>query len=74
MANSSKTLTWKARYYPYGTLRMRMVSANNNLRFPGQYFDGEFGFHQNGYRSYHPGWGRYWEPDPIGLAGGESHA
>lgn len=70
MANSSKTLTWKARYYPYGLLRTQMVSATNNLRLPGQYYDGEFGFHQNGYRSYHPLWSRYWSADPIGLAGG----
>ena len=70
MANSSKTLTWKARYYPYGLLRTQIVSATNNLRLPGQYYDGEFGFHQNGYRSYHPLWSRYWSADPIGLAGG----
>lgn len=41
-----------------------------NLRFPGQYFDTETGLHQNWWRSYSPGEGRYITPDPIGLDGG----
>src|SRR5207249_3388442 len=39
-----------------------------NLRFPGQYFDGEL--HQNGWREYKPVIGRYHQADPIGLGGG----
>ncbi|NIM98357.1 MAG: hypothetical protein GTO24_09855, partial [candidate division Zixibacteria bacterium] len=36
------------------------------------YFDTETGLHYNYFRDYHPGIGRYIEPDPIGLKGGIS--
>jgi len=42
-----------------------------NLRLPGQYFEAETGWHQNGFRDYVPSFGRYLESDPIGFAGGD---
>lgn len=41
-----------------------------NLRYPGQYADGETGFHYNYFRYYDPDTARYVTSDPIGLEGG----
>jgi RHS repeat-associated protein len=46
------------------------VDLTLNLRFPGQYLDGETGFHYNYFRDYDPRTGRYIESDSIGLDGG----
>ncbi|RLE48738.1 MAG: hypothetical protein DRJ18_01365 [Candidatus Methanomethylicota archaeon] len=44
-----------------------MSTVGNNFRFPGQYYDQETGLHYNYFRDYHPGIGRYIEPDPLSL-------
>ena len=41
-----------------------------NLRFPGQYADQETNLSYNYFRDYDPETGRYWQSDPVGLAGG----
>lgn len=43
-----------------------------NFRLPGQYYDELTGLHYNLNRYYNPEFGRYMEPDPIGLEGGSN--
>jgi RHS repeat-associated protein len=63
--------TWKAASEAFGNTWVDTSSAiTMNLRFAGQYFDVESGLHQNYFRDYRPGVGRYLERDPIGLSGG----
>ena len=74
--NDSQTVVWRWDSDAFGTSLPDEDPDGNgtgttvNLRFPGQYFDGETGFHYNYYRTYDPSTGRYLESDPIGLEGG----
>ncbi|MCP4706778.1 MAG: hypothetical protein GY865_19445 [candidate division Zixibacteria bacterium] len=64
-------VVWAAKYSSFGKAEVDPgFGVENNLRFPGQYFDGETGLHYNWYRHYDPDTGRYLTPDPSGLAGG----
>ena len=65
------SVVWSAKYTSFGAAFVDPGSSvENNLRLPGQYFDGETGYHYNWHRYYDPATGRYLTPDPIGLAGG----
>ncbi|MBW2004430.1 MAG: RHS repeat-associated core domain-containing protein [Deltaproteobacteria bacterium] len=44
-----------------------VASIENNLRFPGQYFDAETGLHYNWLRHFDPLTGRYLRADPFGV-------
>jgi len=69
-------LVWRWRSDGFGeALPEEDVDGNGtnvsvNLRFPGQVYDAESGLHQNWFRDYTPGYGRYAQSDPIGLVGG----
>lgn len=60
---------WNAANWGSFNWAVTMLSLSN-VRFPGQYFDGETGLNQNWHRDYDPTMGRYEQSDPIGLAGG----
>jgi RHS repeat-associated protein len=70
VTDDSMATVWSANRQPYGTTGTISGSITQNLRLPGQSFDAETGFHQNGFRDYMPNLGRYLESDPIGLGGG----
>jgi len=64
-------VAWSGDYGPFGEVVVNPASTvTYNLRFPGQYYDGESGLHYNYFRDYDPSLGRYVESDPIGLDGG----
>ncbi|MCF3176639.1 RHS repeat protein [Streptomyces sioyaensis] len=62
-------IAWRTRTTLWGTTAWAATStAYTPLRFPGQYFDPETGFHYNVHRYYDPETARYTAPDPLGLA------
>ena len=64
-------VVWSAGYAAFGLAVVDPLSTvENNLRFPGQYFDAETGLHYNWMRTYDPGTGRNTQVDPIGFYGG----
>lgn len=64
---------WPITGNPFGEQQpVSNVGYVYDLRFPGQYYDFETGFHYNMFRDYDPTTGRYVQSDPIGLAGGLS--
>jgi RHS repeat-associated protein len=68
--DNDQNIAWSTSYQPFGTESLVTASITQNLRFPGQYSDGETGFSYNLSRNYMPNLGRYVESDPVGLAGG----
>lgn len=66
----NKNTVWKGNYKPFGEVEVVTGYIENNVRFPGQYFDSETGLHYNYFRDYDPSLGRYLQSDPIGLRGG----
>ena len=70
ITDNNQNTVWEGSYHPFGNVDITTSVIENNVRFPGQYFDQESGLHYNYYRDYDPGLGRYLQSDPIGLGGG----
>ncbi|PCI77891.1 MAG: hypothetical protein COB20_07050, partial [SAR86 cluster bacterium] len=67
ITDDSQVVVWGASYEPFGEVTETVAAIENNIRFPGQYEDGETGLNYNYFRDYDPSLGRYVESDPIGL-------
>jgi RHS repeat-associated protein len=70
LVKQNGAVVWSASYTAFGQATVEVETVTNNLRFPGQYFDAETGWHYNWHRYYAPGIGRYVRIDPVGLDGG----
>jgi RHS repeat-associated protein len=70
LTNSAGTVVWAADYEPFGEATVTTATIENNLRFPGQYYDAETQLHYNYFRNYDFSTGRYVQSDPIGLDDG----
>ena len=79
MTDQTGAIIWKAEYKAWGECKAEKAKSNffenseiitNHIRFQGQYFDEETGFHYNRHRYYSPYVGRFISKDPIGLSGG----
>src|ERR1017187_6829844 len=78
--DSSANVYWRMETEPYGKVwALRAGDVHQPLRLPGQVaeqFDrgtnGATERSYNNFRWYRPGWGRYSQADPIGLAGGSN--
>ena len=71
LTDNTGYVVWSGEFDSFGNAQLATSNKiQNNLRFPGQYFDQESGLHYNWYRYYDPEIGRYITSDPIGLAGG----
>jgi len=65
VTDESGQVVWRADYEPFGEATVTTSEIENQFRFPGQYRDEETGLHQNWFREYAAGLGRYLEPDPM---------
>ena len=66
LTDLSGAVVWAATYDDFGKASITVNQVENNLRFPGQYFDAETGLHYNWNRYYDPETGRYIGRDPVG--------
>jgi len=74
MTRADQSTVWDAWFEPFGeTGTFSAPSATIAMRLPGQALQpGAPGLYQNWFRDYDPSLGRYIEPDPLGLRGGQN--
>ncbi|KAF4529273.1 hypothetical protein B566_EDAN017775 [Ephemera danica] len=72
LIDQAGNLVWAQRAEAFGKTNVVLEKVENNLRFPGQYYDQETNTHYNYFRDYDPNVGRYRQVDPIGLLGGNN--
>ncbi|MBA3030311.1 MAG: RHS repeat-associated core domain-containing protein [Desulfobacteraceae bacterium] len=71
MTSTNGAVVWSAKYSSFGEANVEIGTIENNLRFPGQYYDGESGLHYNWFRHYYPQIGRFTQGDQLGFIGGD---
>ena len=59
LTDNTQAVVWKGEYDPFGKVTETVNTVEQNLRFPGQYYDQETGLHYNYFRTYDPSTGRY---------------
>lgn len=72
LTDQSQNIVWQASYTPFGEAVITTEQVENNIRFPGQYYDQESGLHYNYFRDYDPESGRYIQSDRLGLFDGQN--
>ncbi len=72
LTDENQQVVWRGEQEPFGEVDATTNAVEQNIRFPGQYYDVETGLHYNYFRDYDAGIGRYVQSDPIGLYGGLS--
>ncbi|OAD19606.1 YD repeat-containing protein [Candidatus Thiomargarita nelsonii] len=73
MVDSEGGIIWSVSYKAWGKVdQVKLQVIDCPIRFQGQYFDAETGFHYNLFRYYDPNAGKFINQDPIGLLGGDN--
>ena len=67
--NETGEVVWDRSCTPFGA-NFNPGDVEQNLGFPGQYWDSESGLFYNRHRYYDPTLARFIQPDPLGVGGG----
>jgi RHS repeat-associated protein len=70
MTDARGSVVWESDLAPFGSTDRMSRRVGLDLRFLGQLYDPETGYHQNWHRDYDPTLGRYLQADPLGVGGG----